>query len=130
MSSTAALIAKLQAQRESWCELRPAGDGQPRLAVRLRRPPEAELPELRAREGRSLQQQLAQAVCDCAVGWDGFTEAELLGAALGSSDPLPFDAAVWAEVVRDRQGWMVLAAAHLTEQINTHLASRAAVEKN
>jgi len=128
--SAAALIAKLLAQRDSWCELRAAADGKPALAVQLRRPAEAELPDFRRREGQAMHQLLTDAVCRQAVGWRGFSEAELLGAAIGSSDELAFDADLWATVVRDRQDWISTAAAHLMEQINAHATARAAAEKN
>lgn len=128
--STQNLVQRLQALRDGWCILRKAGDGKPELAVCLRRPSEAELPDYRPSEGRSMHQIMVQAVCHQAVGWRGMSEAELFGAAIGSADELPFDSQLWAEVVRDRQEWLNAASAHLMDAINTHLQQRAAAAKN
>ena len=130
MSAAAQLIERLRAQRDSWCVLREAGDGEPELAVCLRRPTEAELPAYRPAQGQTMHQLLTDAVCRTAVGWRGFTEAELLGAAIGSSDPLEFSADLWAEAVRDRVEWVNACAGHLMEQINRHLEAKAERQKN
>lgn len=130
MSAAAQLIERLRAQRDSWCVLREAGDGVAELAVCLRRPTEAELPAYRPAEGQSMHQLLTDAVCRVAVGWRGVTEADLLGPAIGSSDEVPFDAALWAEAVRDRVEWVNACASHLMEQINRHLEAKAERQKN
>lgn len=124
------LIARLREQRDSWLVLREAGDGEPELAVCLRRPTEAELPAYRPAEGQTMHQLLTEAVCRTAVAWRGITEAELLGAAIGSSDPVEFSSELWAEVVRDRADWVNACAGHLMEQINSHLTGRAEQRKN
>jgi hypothetical protein len=111
------LIAALLDQRDSWCELAPA------LKVKLRRPPEEEL-------GQFYGGVTAAAVKKYAVDWSGFTEAELLGAAVGSSSLLPFSADVWAVVVGDKAEWLELCAQHLVQQITAHLNAKAATAKN
>lgn len=118
-----ALIKQLQAQRESWCELAPAANGKPALEVLLRRPPEAEL-------GSFLRGVSIAAVRSYAVNWRGFTEATLLGEAVGSADVLPFDAALWSEVVGDRAAWANACATHLADAIKAHLDRKEAVAKN
>lgn len=128
--SAAQLIAKLREQRDSWCVLREAADGEPELAVCLRRPTEAEIPGYKPTATQSTEQLLTEAVCRQAVGWRGITEAELLGAAVGSSDPVEFSVDLWAEVVRDRADWLSACAVHLMQQINSHLRAKAEQRKN
>ena len=129
--STQALIARLQAQRTSWCELQPAADGQPAIAVQLRRPLEAELPEYHAAtQVGTMRQRLVQAACEQAIGWRGMSEAALLGAAIGSADELPCDAALWVEIVRDRQDWLNAVAQHLMDAIHAHIQARSLEAKN
>ena len=111
------LIEKMLAQRESWVELEPG------LRVRVRRPAEADFTAFR--EGVTVDQVAAQT-----VDWEGFTEATLIGGALGSSDPMPFSQAVWAEVVRDRVEWLALLANKLIELIKAHLDAKAVAAKN
>jgi hypothetical protein len=130
MSAEQTLLRKLLALRESWCELRPAADRKPALEVLLRRPSETELPEYQTYGGKTMHQLLTTAVCKQAVDWRGFTEADLLGAALGSSDEVPFSTPVWEVVVRDRMRWIDTCAAHLMGQITHHLDQRDAAEKN
>lgn len=130
MSAEQTLIRKLLALRESWCELKPAADGKPALEVLLRRPSEDELPEFKPQGGKTMQQLLTTAVCKQAVNWRGFTEADLLGAAVGSSDEVPFSPAVWDVVVRDRMGWIDACSTHLMQQITQHIEQREAAAKN
>lgn len=113
----AGLVARIQAQRESWVELAPG------KRVRIRRPAEAQL--ARFRNGITVDH-----LAECVVGWEGFTEADLLGPAVGASDALPFAPELWGEVVRDRMDWVGTLAEALAEVISAHLAQRAATAKN
>ncbi|PTT78639.1 hypothetical protein DBR42_23045, partial [Pelomonas sp. HMWF004] len=61
--SAAQLIAKLREQRDTWCVLREAADGEPELAVCLRRPAEAEMPAYRPTGSQTMQELLTEAVC-------------------------------------------------------------------
>lgn len=124
------LIERLRAARDSWCVLREADGGMPELAVQLRRPAEVEMSKLRPGPGRDLDAALTEAACSTAVGWRGFTEADLLGAAVGSSDPLPFDAALWREVAGDRMEWLTACANHILAQVKEHFAQKAEQRKN
>jgi hypothetical protein len=117
------LIERLLAQRESWVELEPAGGGLSARRVRVRRPPETEFHMLA--QGVEVEHLKAYV-----VGWDGITEADVLGAAVGASDPVPFDAALWGELAKDRPDWYRKAAHGLIEAITTHLAAKAADAKN
>lgn len=118
MSATQALIARLLEQRDAWCDL---GDG---LRVKLRRPAEAELGQVAAK-CREAETYLA-----CAVGWDGFSEAALFGAAIGSADPLPFDHDLWMTAARDRGDWIGKVTEHVCNAIFSHRQAREADAKN
>jgi hypothetical protein len=111
------LIAKLQAQREGWATL---PDGK---RLKFRRPPEVEL-------GKLIGGVRLEHVIECAVGWEGFTEADLLGAGVGGSDPVSFDRDLWAAVVSDRAHYLEPAAAAIAEAVSAYLANRAATAKN
>lgn len=125
-----ALIAKIRAAREVWLELEPAvggieGDapGQPALRVKVRRPAEAET--LAFARGT-----FADGAARVVVGWEGFSEATLFGIAVGSSDPLPFDPDLWAEVVRDRTDWIVKVTERASQLVKEHGEARQAHAKN
>lgn len=83
----ALLLQRLRQQRERWVDLG-AGLGVQILLLR-----ETEMVQLRTRS-------LVDVVCDQAINWRGFTEATLLGAHDGASDPLPFTPELWSEVAR------------------------------
>lgn len=108
MTTAAAIIKQLRDQRSSWCTL------QPGVRVRIIRPPETELPQFY--KGVELA-----AVQKYAVGWEGVSTALLFGEAVGSSDPLDFDLALWSEIVADRTAWLEACARHLVEVIDAHL---------
>jgi hypothetical protein len=69
-------------------------------------------------------------VCAAAEGWDGYTEADLLGPELGASDPVPFARDVFEEFVRDRVDLLGRLAGEISKSITEHFAKRAAAEKN
>lgn len=111
------LLALIRQQRQQWLEL------QPGLRVRFSRPPEADMGALAA--GVTVEH-----VCRYVDGWEGFTEATLLGAAVGSSDPLDFSAALWAEYVRDRARYIAVVAEAIAAAVQAHLAQSEAAAKN
>lgn len=119
------LITQLRAQRQSWVDLAPG------KRVQIIRPAESEIGEfLRNEDGaRAMVAELAQ-VCKFATGWEGITEADLLGAGVGSSDAVPFAADLWAEVVADRSDWLKAVAAALLDSIVKHFEAKAQAEKN
>lgn len=119
----AGIVDRMYASRESWCELAPAADGKPAQRVKLRRPPQMEIARLR---GGVTQDEVLAA----AVDWDGFTEADLLGPAVGASDPVPFSAEVWSAYVLDNVAALSLAAKHLQGEISAHLKRLDATRKN
>jgi len=117
MAEQSALVARLLAQRESWLDL---GAGK---RIRVRRPGEADM-------GRFSRGVALDDAAACCVAWDGFSEASILGPSLGSDKPIPFDAAVWLELLRDNIDWLDLVVAKLFELVRSHLDAREAVRGN
>ena len=119
------VINKLRAARQSWVELEPG------KRVQIIRPPESEIGDfLRDDAGfRSMVAELSQ-VQKYVGGWEGITEVDLLGAAVGASDPVPFAPELWNEIVADRGDWIKLVAAGLLDAIVKHFEKKAAAAKN
>mgnify|MGYP000983804214 CR=1 FL=1 len=111
------LIARLLAQRESWVEVEPG------RRVKVRRPDESEMADFRA--GMSVELMLRHI-----VGWEGFTEADILGAAVGASDPVAFDAALFATIARDHMAWFEPVSVEIATRIAEHWKARDATAKN
>lgn len=112
---------KIRAQRESWLEL----DEPPRRALCIRRMAESRLGVLVVRKKLALED-----LCECIVGWRNFTEADLLGTAVGSSDVAAFDPDAVRELVADDVELFVKVNDHLMSGIEAFLASRADTAKN
>ncbi len=120
------LINKLRAARQSWVDLEPG------KRVQIIRPAETELGEF-LHYGQAGELQAVADVPQCkrfVTGWDGITEADLLGAAIGSSDALPFTVDLWAEVVGDRSDWCRVVSEALVKAITDHVKSRDEATKN
>lgn len=111
------LLARMAEQRAHWATL-PGGQ-----RVRFHRPPEVELPLL-------LRGVTVEHVIQYACDWDGFTEATLLGAAVGNSDAVPFHRDVWAAWVRDHTDAISPVAKAIADAVTEHLQAREAVAKN
>ena len=113
--STAAntLVARLREQRMKWVDLADE-DGK---RVRIIRPTETELGSLF--KGGQLSIGLEE-VKRFVVDWEGITEADLLGPAIGAADAVPFDAALWAEVVADKVRWVRQLAQDILDHAVSH----------
>lgn len=101
------------------------------LTVTCLRPREGDMAGMFEGEGatRSLSIRLEH-VQKFVTGWSGFSEATFFGASVGSSDPLPFDAELWAEAVGDHVEWVNAVANKMLAAIVTHFEEKAASEKN
>ena len=64
------------------------------------------------------------------VDWSGYTQADFLGAAVGSSDPLPFSPELWAEYVADNTELYKLVAQKLLDMCLEHISARVQDRKN
>lgn len=70
-------------------------------------------------------------VCTYAEGWEGFTEADLLGPALGAGDlQVEFDPQIFSEWILDRADDLSKMVEAVAKAINEHFEKRAGVEKN
>jgi hypothetical protein len=114
----ATLIAKALEQREQWVDL---GGGK---RVRIRRPAAAEMFKFARNE------VTAETFLRCAVGWEGITEAHILGAAVGSSDPAPWSVDLWLTLALDNMDWMQAVSEAIVGMVSTYMEQREAVTKN
>lgn len=120
---TSLVLKQLREQRRHWVEVLPGGDGRPAREVCFRRPLEAELHRFTG--GVSVDH-----VCEYVEGWRGFTEADLLGSAIGASDAVDFDAELWSAWVRDNVAVVRKVAEAIAEQIALHLKRTEDAAKN
>ena len=102
MNPAQILIARMRSQRQSWVDLEPG------KRVQIIRPPESQLVDFTTSAGLS-QSDMVQIILRRSeryvTGWEGFTEADLVGAA-GSGDAIEFTPELWAEVVADKVDWI------------------------
>lgn len=64
------------------------------------------------------------------VGWEGITEADLLGESVGSSSAVEWSRALSDEVVSDRISWARKVTEWLANAIVTYIEKSDAIEKN
>lgn len=104
MSSADALLAQLRAQRLRWVDMAEAGS--PGVRVQMDTPSQFKA----ARIARALLSGDGDAaiaeVAPLVQAWEGVTGAMLLGAAVGSADPVPVHAGVLAVLCADRPEWV------------------------
>lgn len=112
-----ALIAKMDEQRTRWVSL---PDGK---RVQIRRPLETDFGKFRS--GVTVEH-----LCEYVCAWEGFTEADLLGAGVGASDAVEFNAGLWGRVLRDRMVYVQPLAEAMVEAITEHLNAKEAAAKN
>lgn len=117
------LAQRLRERREFWVQV---GEGK---RIKVLRPREAEFVEFMGADGKSIAAGLDQ-VRKYVVGWDGITEADLLGSAVGAAEPAQFSAELWDEVVSDSLAWLQPIAKALLQSISDHRFSLAEAEKN
>lgn len=113
----ASLAQRLQAQRLHWVETAPG------KKVSFLRPRETEFAQLAGGV-------TADHVCQFVTGWAGYTEADVLGAGLGSSDEAVFTPELWAEFVRDRVELLSIVAREISAVVTAHISKRADDAKN
>jgi hypothetical protein len=131
MTPAERLISAMRAQRLSWVELEPAKDGRAEKRVQITRPPESAMPDFLVKTedgGYTLKAELRH-VEAYTVGWEGITEADLVGPA-GSSDPAAFAPALWSVVVADKLAWLQAVATAILEAIVKHREALDADTKN
>jgi hypothetical protein len=120
------LIARLREQRRKFVEVAPG------KRVRLIRPPETQANRMYTPGPNDtlLIKASERDVLEFVDGWEGITEADLLGPELGSDALAPFTPALWAEVVGDRRDWAFAVGKALVDLVNAHELARDAAAKN
>ena len=122
MSSSEQLIRQLREKRMSWVDL---PDGK---AVRIIRPPEREI-FINLYKGTSVLVGFDEA-CRYTVDWRGFTEADVLGAAVGAADAVPFTPELWTALAADNTQWAQAVQQALLDVAMAYLQTTQADAKN
>jgi hypothetical protein len=119
----AEMIRRVLASRQSWFEL----DDPPRRALLLQRP--AELQLMAWRDNLSVM-TMPEHVMNVVVGWRGFTEADLLGPAVGSSDEQPFSVELFKLWAADNLMEVTAAGKRVFEMVEQYSKRQESAAKN
>jgi len=120
-----ALLAARKRSREKTVDL---GDGK---SVQFRRPPEVDMASLLTGSGDTRTWSVGiEHVRKYVTGWEGFTEADLLGAGVGASDPVPFDPELWDDLCSDNIQWVSKVADAILRAVVDHITQQDAIAKN
>lgn len=106
---------------------------EPGKKVFFLRPPEndmASILDVDRDSGKATFKVSLEHVCKYVNGWDGFTEADLLGADIAPPDAVPFDEDLWRELVSDKIEWRNKIADAILSAVVKHVEAKGAVEKN
>lgn len=126
--TTDTLKAQILKRRERWVDL---GEGR---RVKFLRPGETEFHKyLKPVEGQPDQRTWSieiEHVEKLVTGWEGFTEATLLGPEVGSDVPVEFDPSLWAIVVIDNAEWSQKVGREILDSIVTYILERDKTAKN
>lgn len=117
MADVKHLLARMAEQRAQWVEV---VEGK---SVEYLRPEQVDLPGVIS--GFRLEH-----VIKYVRNWKGFSEADLLGAAIGSSDPIDFDRDLWAAYVRENVDVATKVAEAMAGTVSEYLKRRADTAKN
>ncbi len=127
-NATKELVAKLRKSREFKVDL---GDG---LKVIALRPTEAEVQKMLkpfpGDDTKATIEVQTEHVAAAVIGWEGFTEAAILGADVGSSDPLEFDSELWGALAADDRAWYFKVSMAMITAINAHTLKKLDTAKN
>lgn len=115
MSQT--LVQRLHALRESRFEVLPG------KFLKLRRPAEVEMVDLRRGVGIDVLKKYV-------VGWEAFTEADLLGPAIGASSEVAFDAETFGAWIVDHVDEYAKVAEELQRLVLDHIKAKGEAAKN
>lgn len=100
----AALVARVRAAREHWCEL---GGGR---AVLWRSPTLEQRARMAEASGLERVWAAMALVCD----WRGFTRRDALGDD-GDDEAMPFDAELWRLLADEREDWIAAVLEHMAQ---------------
>lgn len=109
-----AIIKKIREARSIWIEL---GDGK---KIQIIRPTELQAYQKFYKKNASESMQFSlefDAIKEFITAWDGFTEADILGQEIGSSDKIDYQPEFFDEVLADRLDWVPLIVGGLISEI-------------
>lgn len=109
-----AIIKKIREARSIWIEL---GDGK---KIQIIRPTELQAYQKffkKNEDGKSVFALEFDAVKEFVTAWDGFTEADILGQEIGSSDKIDYQPEFFDEVLADRIEWVPIIVGGLIAEI-------------
>lgn len=109
-----AIIKKIREARSIWIEL---GDGK---KIQIIRPTELQAYQKFYKNndaGLMVFSLEFDAVKEFITAWDGFTEADILGQEIGSSDKIDYQPEFFDEVLADRLDWVPLIVGGLISEI-------------
>lgn len=96
------------------------------LRLRFLRPLETDTHGMRVKTLRDVTESSAEFVVD----WSGFTEATLLGAAVGSDQVVPFHRPLFVRWLRDRTDVVAALGEAIKAAVDAHVAARDQSRKN
>lgn len=117
-----ALVKRLREQRMSWVEVAPGKN------VQIIRPTEIDMSRYLVKDGEVSVGY--DEVKRFTVGWKGFTEADVLGAAVGASSEVAFTDELWAAVVADHVAWVRTVAQAILDAVIAYRNTLEADTKN
>lgn len=128
--------ALLLKKRAKWVDVTEEGDGNAARLQRVRftRPPENDFPTLLtdvdAVAGKATWVCELSHVCKYVDGWEGFTEADLIGASVGAEDPVPFSSELFAVWIEDNVLVKQKLANAILREVVDYITSRESSAKN
>lgn len=121
------LLEQMRNQRRRWVDI---AEGK---RVQIQLPSELEVVQHFIKPGEEGKLSLAADYAEVnrfTVGWEGFTEVDLLGAGVGASDAVPFNADLWSAYAAENLEAVRKVARALLDGIVERQVSREADTKN
>lgn len=119
-----ALLAQLQSQRRKWVDIE---DG---VKIQIDTPTIYRAMKIGAAIKAGDGERVISEVSPLVTAWEGVTGVTLLGAAVGSSDPVPADPRLFAVIAGDRPEWVNALAVAALDAASTARAAIEASTKN
>jgi hypothetical protein len=95
------------------------------------RPPEGDFDAMLTRVDDKLYWDLKlEHIVKYSVGWSGFSEVDILGAGVGGDDVVPFEAALWTELLADNVIWQEQVKVAIRQAMNDYQTKKDADAKN
>lgn len=120
------LLEAMRTQRKRWVDVAPG------KKVQILLPTELEVVRhfIKTEDGKPAFSADVDQVKRFTCGWEGFTEADLLGAGVGASDSVAFAPELWDVLIEEHLNWVRVVARALLEGIVQRQSQREADAKN